>query len=438
MEIKDKPKIWQTAVLLVLAMLGLMYVGGYSEITFGMYGSLITEGLMLILAVLFVWSTRGSMRDAFKFKRPSLRGVWGSLLIYFGSYIIIMAVTLVVSYIMPDASSEVSESLYYFFTNNMPPIATFLILSLPPAFCEEMLFRGAVVYGLKGLKKWTVVIIVGVIFGIFHRNIIRVFPTAILGVAFTLVYLESENLFYPMLMHFINNAFSALSILFLSDSSAMESSSSFVVPFITVGIYFIFCTVSPFLIKSGLGKFKPKKLLFYHYAPDDLTDEDHKELERKKKINKIAVLSAVLFAVVGAGMIAFDRVGRSEILDVSSTIYVDYNDTEVANIDFKAEKDDIFYMEYDIKAERGLAEVVIASEGGEELASFSVQASSGNFPIALNKGEYTIKIYSHASDLWDFCRQNDLPYTEDGDLIKLNMAGNKEEKSEISYAFRIK
>lgn len=434
MEIKDKPKIWQTAVLLAAAMLGLVFVGGYAEISFGMYGSLITEGLMLTSAVVFVLLTKGSLKEGFKFKKPSFRGIWGSLLIYFGSYIIIMAVSLLVNYLMPEASNEVSESLYYFFTNDMPPLATFLILSVPPAFCEEMLFRGAVVYGLKGMKKWTVVLIVGVVFGIFHTNIIRFFPTAILGIAFTFVYLKSENLFYPMLLHFINNAFSALSILFLSDPSAMELSSSFGVPLITVGIY---CAASPFLIKSGAGKFEPKKLSTYYYVPE-LTETDMQEIERKKKLNKIAVVCAVLFAVAGAGMIAVSNMGRTVMLDVSATVNVAYDDKEVVNIDFNAEKDDIFYLEYDIKAERGLAEVVITSADGEELISFPVQESSGEVPFALNKGQYFIKVYSHVGDLWDYCRNNDLPYTEEGDLIKLNMAGNKDEKSEISYAFRIK
>lgn len=198
MEIKDKPKIWQTAVLLAAAMLGLVFVGGYAEISFGMYGSLITEGLMLTSAVVFVLLTKGSLKEGFKFKKPSFRGIWGSLLIYFGSYIIIMAVSLLVNYLMPEASNEVSEGLYYFFTNDMPPLATFLILSVPPAFCEEMLFRGAVVYGLKGMKKWAVVLIVGVVFGIFHTNIIRFFPHRHIGHCFHLCVFEIRK---PFLSH---------------------------------------------------------------------------------------------------------------------------------------------------------------------------------------------------------------------------------------------
>ena len=437
METGNKPKIWQTTLLLAAAMLGLFLAGGYAQMRFGMYGVLVTESIMLALALLFVILTKGSLKDAFKFEKPTFRKTWGSILIYFGAYIIIMAVSVLVSYLMPEASGSVSKSLYYFFTNDIPPLATFLILTVPPAFCEEMLFRGAVVYGLKGLKRYAVVMIVGIVFGIFHTSIIRFFPTAILGIAFTFVYMKTENLFYPMLLHFMNNAFSAVAVLLMSDPSVYEASYTGSVPLVSVGIYFIFCAASPFLIKAGVKKFEPKRLSVYRYAPN-LGEEELKELERRKKMNRAAVLCSVIFAVSGAGVVAADRYARTDILDVKASVYVDYDDKEVVNIDFNAEKDDIFYFEYDIKAQRGLAEVIITSSGGEDIVYFPVRDESGGLPLALSKGDYSIKIYSHVGDLWDYCRQNNLPYTEEGDLIKLNMAGDPNEKSEISYAFRIK
>ncbi len=443
MEIEErKPKIWQTILLYVFAMLGLEFAGGYAQAAFGMYGSLVTEGIMLFLAIVFVFITKGKLKEAFSFKKPTVRGVWGSLLIYFGAGLMMLASTLLISYLLPDISNSTSQYLYYYFTNGMTPFETFVLLTIPPAICEESLFRGAASYGLKGLKPWVIITFTGAVFGIFHTSIIRFFPTAILGMAFALIYLKSGNLFYTMMLHFLNNAFSAISILTVVDSATIEQASSSNVPLISVGLYFIFCAASPFLIKAGMKKFEPKNSLSYYVQPGSVgvmnSGVNDNEYSRAKNTNKLAVIIAVCFALVGAVMIAFDSFNRTELLDVNSIIYVDCDDEIVASFDFSAEKYGIYYLEYDVKAERGLAELTFTDDSGNVIGTFAVQESSGKMPMILDEGEYHLEIYSHVGDLWEYCRENNLSYTEEGDLITLNMAGDMSEESELSYVLCIK
>ena len=86
-----------------------------------------------------------------------------------------------------------------------------LVVAVTPAICEEIAFRGALLTCFRGKRsKWTGIIIVGLFFGACHGSVWRMVPTAILGLVMGYVLFETENIFYCMLIHFTNNAFSVI------------------------------------------------------------------------------------------------------------------------------------------------------------------------------------------------------------------------------------
>jgi membrane protease YdiL (CAAX protease family) len=50
------------------------------------------------------------------------------------------------------------------------------------------------------------VVLTGLLFGVFHVELSRILPTALLGVLLSLVALESGSIVPAMLAHFLNNA----------------------------------------------------------------------------------------------------------------------------------------------------------------------------------------------------------------------------------------
>lgn len=81
-----------------------------------------------------------------------------------------------------------------------------LLVSVLPGICEEIAFRGVFLHALR--RKFHPVVlclVVGGVFGLFHISLIRLLPTAALGVLLAAVTLITGSLFPAMLWHALNN-----------------------------------------------------------------------------------------------------------------------------------------------------------------------------------------------------------------------------------------
>ena len=71
-----------------------------------------------------------------------------------------------------------------------------------------MAFRGLLLHGLhRRLRPLVLILVVGVLFGLFHQALFRIIPTAYLGMVLTTVAVLSGSIFPCMLLHAGNNAF---------------------------------------------------------------------------------------------------------------------------------------------------------------------------------------------------------------------------------------
>ena len=172
--------------------------------------------------------------------------------------ILISVVTLTMAYFFPDqmlnASNGVEELM-----SATPMWIDLLVVAVTPAICEEIAFRGALLTCFRGTRsKWTGIIIVGLFFGACHGSVWRMVPTAILGLVMGYVLFETENIFYCMLIHFTNNAFSVILTNALVWLERLQGTGAQAVdvatdrlPLASVGIYMIFATIAPLLLYIG-------------------------------------------------------------------------------------------------------------------------------------------------------------------------------------------
>jgi membrane protease YdiL (CAAX protease family) len=82
-----------------------------------------------------------------------------------------------------------------------------LFAAILPGICEEVAFRGTLLYGLRRkLRPLPLAVSVGLIFGFFHVALFRIIPTAFMGMMLTAMALLTGSIFPGMLVHAGNNA----------------------------------------------------------------------------------------------------------------------------------------------------------------------------------------------------------------------------------------
>lgn len=95
--------------------------------------------------------------------------------------------------------------------NGAQIILALAAVGIVPAILEEMLFRGALLEGLKReLRPLTAVILTALLFAFMHGSLIGLPAHVALGLVITLLAIKQNNLQLPMIYHFSHNAASLL------------------------------------------------------------------------------------------------------------------------------------------------------------------------------------------------------------------------------------
>ena len=85
-------------------------------------------------------------------------------------------------------------------------VGVLIVVALLPAVCEETLFRGIILEGIKDVGTVAACLLGGLLFSVFHQSPSQTVYQFICGCVFTLVALRADSLLPAALMHFLNNA----------------------------------------------------------------------------------------------------------------------------------------------------------------------------------------------------------------------------------------
>jgi membrane protease YdiL (CAAX protease family) len=303
---KRQLKPYQGLIIFVLVILIFLFVAAPIQELLGLYGVLLTEVMILAISVIATIVLKADLKEVFPIKKPKARQIMGVIVLWIGSVTVVLLVTLIIGYFFPEGLTQVSDSLQDVFTS-LPMGIAFLIIAGSPAICEEALVRGFILSSFQSLqKKWLIVLIVGIIFGIFHLDFYRFLPTAILGMALTYIMIETKNILMPALFHFINNGFSTI-VSFLTAGQTDVTAASVKVPLVSIGAYFIICAVAPFLLLAGMRLLQAKKLAIE--TEDIITDKKH-----SWKGIIVASISCILMVAVGAVIIIYSLFAYSVVI----------------------------------------------------------------------------------------------------------------------------
>ena len=418
----------------------------------GMAGVAVTELIILAMAIIPALLLKVNLKEMFPVKKPALRQVFGVLLIWFGTFLLGILITMFIGFFFPQGMAQLGTDMGNIF-RSVPMWATYLIVAVMPAICEESLHRGFILTSMKPIRKdWIIVVVMGVIFGIFHLDPYRFAATAILGMGITYVMLKTQNFLMPALFHLVNNSLSVIAS-FLSagaagaaqqaDTAAVLSSG------MSLGSYLIIGSIIPFLLLGGVVLLREKidpaaqsasepaaptpaaaqaDAATACAAPTASTatqvDAQTAAAKRKKSTLRALIISAVLFAVMliaGAGIIAVS-VLANPVLDHTETVSIN-EDTQPLVLTFDVTVPRAYLLTYDLSTERGLIEMTIKDASGKEINSFSAAKINGSEPVTLETGRYTVTFTFIQKDIESYYKEKNIEYNPK-DLAALDVGGD--------------
>ena len=274
---KVQPKVWMGIVWFAIVMVVFVFVAAPIQYALGMWGVAITEIILLLMAVLPAIILKWDIKKVIPIRLPKLRQIFGTLLIWGGTYLIVIVSTMAIAYFFPEEVFSVSSGIGSLF-NSVPPLISFFIVAIMPAICEETLHRGLILYTFKNVKqKWVIVIAMGIIFGVFHLDPVRSIPTGILGAAITYIMLETNNILLPMLLHFVNNAMSSLANMSnvganLDAETVGEVAEQISGSTMTLGVYCVMAVAAPVLLLLGAALINGNRNIPRVIDTDDTTE----------------------------------------------------------------------------------------------------------------------------------------------------------------------
>lgn len=94
-------------------------------------------------------------------------------------------------------------------------LLSLFVMALVPAFCEELLFRGAILTNLLPFGKGTAILISSLAFALMHQNMAQFLYAFCAGILLGVLYERTGSIWNCMILHFCNNASSFVSTVLL-------------------------------------------------------------------------------------------------------------------------------------------------------------------------------------------------------------------------------
>lgn len=162
--------------------------------------------LFVGIPLVIIWKYRLPLKEALALRAPKPI-VWPVILLMVpATQLAGTAVFMLASLVFPVPEKLLEEFGRNILPEEIPIWQLLIYIGILPGICEEIGFRGPLLYGLRRrFPPITVMLVVGLIFGLFHMELFRIIPTGFLGIIITGVALLTGSIFPGMVLHAANN-----------------------------------------------------------------------------------------------------------------------------------------------------------------------------------------------------------------------------------------
>jgi membrane protease YdiL (CAAX protease family) len=215
---RNKIEIGFAICSFIVGMVLLLSVGGALQYQFGMVGLILTELMILAVALLSTRISRMDFRQVFRVRRSSGLEWLGSFLVYLGAFAGAAAVSYLLSWLVPSTAEASAEINGFILSGGF--ILALIGVTVLPGICEEAWHRGYLLSSLGSIRSVALrVIIMGLAFGLFHFDPTRFLQTMILGFALSFMRIKTDNMLPSIVFHCLNNLISISLVFVLSSLS---------------------------------------------------------------------------------------------------------------------------------------------------------------------------------------------------------------------------
>ena len=120
----------------------------------------------------------------------------------------------------------VEESYLQLLTANnlLEYILVILTVSITPAICEEIFFRGFVQKSFEFKQKpFTAILLTSLFFGLYHFNPYGLLPLIVLGMYLGFSAYKSNSIVVPITLHFLNNLIAIIAFFIFGEEELLQS-----------------------------------------------------------------------------------------------------------------------------------------------------------------------------------------------------------------------
>lgn len=196
------------------------------------------------------------------------------------------------------AKINANNSLFNIFSNALS------IMFFAPIF-EESFFRGTLLRNSARYGSWSMIISMGIMFGLWHINYAQTIYTAVLGICAGFLIIKSGSIIPSLLLHFIMNTIGTIQVFIIGNIDAEKLTS--------MDINYMIENIVPIMISSLIGfliigiMITGLVLLIIELAKHHLDGFklscENKEISEKKKF--AIYFSSPITIVVTLGLIGF-------------------------------------------------------------------------------------------------------------------------------------
>lgn len=224
----------------ILSVIFLLAVGAgdYTQTDWFLYVSyLLPQAAFAITAIWFLFYTKTPIKSVVKSQKCKPRYFLLALLLQVGLLFLSELNALFLQFLGNFGYEDAGITLPSM--DGFGFVGVLLVVAVAPAVCEEILFRGVLLNGLKSFGKVGSVLLCGALFALYHQNPAQTLYQFCCGVAFALIAVHSGSVLPTVLAHFFNNAF----ILFLTKFGV----ESFIAP-----VFALIILISPICLIASL------------------------------------------------------------------------------------------------------------------------------------------------------------------------------------------
>lgn len=182
----------------------------------------------LIAALMARWSSP-DWREFLRIRKPDMTGFGiasaGWVVLYpFVLWLGEINASLPVPEVLRDFDQMMSDQTEALLAaTNLPTWMLFGAIAITPAVCEELMFRGYLQRQVeRGMGLVWSIVLVGILFGMYHLQVTKVLPLATLGIYLGFVVWATGSVWTGTVVHLLNNGFAVLAVAYVSSRPDMS------------------------------------------------------------------------------------------------------------------------------------------------------------------------------------------------------------------------